>query len=40
MSQFLRDLDEIAGQGNDPDMARVLFERRMIGVGAGFGESR
>lgn len=33
LSELLRDLDEIAWPGNDPDMARVFYERRAVGSG-------
>ena len=37
LSQLLRDLDEIAWSGNDPDMARVFYERCAVGSGVAGG---
>jgi len=34
---LLNDLDAIEWPGNDPDMARVFYERRPIGAGIGGG---
>jgi hypothetical protein len=37
LEELLRDLDALAWPGNDPDMARVFYERRRVGSGVSGG---
>lgn len=37
LDQLLRDIDELEWPGNDPDMARILYERSAIGSGIAGG---
>ena len=37
LGQLLRDLDDIAWPGNDPNMAKVLYERHPVGAGIAGG---
>jgi hypothetical protein len=37
LDQLLRDIDELEWPGNDPDMARIIYERAAIGSGVAGG---